>query len=34
MELVSGGELFDQIVTQRYYYEREAAPLIAQVTNN
>lgn len=31
MELVSGGELFDQIVTQRYYYEREAAPLIAQV---
>eukprot|EP01127_Copromyxa_protea_P011568 TRINITY_DN2911_c0_g1_i1.p1 TRINITY_DN2911_c0_g1~~TRINITY_DN2911_c0_g1_i1.p1 ORF type:complete len:620 (-),score=129.52 TRINITY_DN2911_c0_g1_i1:76-1935(-) len=31
MELVSGGELFDQIVTQRYYYEREAAPLICQV---
>lgn len=31
MELVTGGELFEQICTQRYYYEKDAAPLICQI---
>jgi serine/threonine protein kinase len=31
MEVVDGGELFDQIVSKKYYYESEAAPIIAQV---
>jgi hypothetical protein len=31
MELVTGGELFEQVCTQRYYYEKDAAPLICQV---
>lgn len=31
MELVTGGELFEQVCVQRYYYEKEAAPLICQV---
>ena len=34
MELVTGGELFEQVCTQRYYYEKDAAPLICQVFNN
>lgn len=31
MEVVDGGELFDQIVNKKFYYESEAAPIIAQV---
>lgn len=31
MELVTGGELFEQVCTQRYYYEKDAAPLLCQV---
>lgn len=31
MEVVNGGELFDQIVSKKFYYESEAAPILAQV---
>ena len=31
MELVRGGELFDQIVAKGRFTEEEAAPLLAQV---
>jgi len=31
MELVTGGELFDQICRQKYYHEKDAAPLLCQV---
>jgi len=31
MELVTGGELFDQICRQKYYHERDAGPLLAQL---
>lgn len=32
MEVVDGGELFDQIVAKKCYNESEAAPIIAQVS--
>eukprot|EP01127_Copromyxa_protea_P011399 TRINITY_DN2864_c1_g1_i3.p1 TRINITY_DN2864_c1_g1~~TRINITY_DN2864_c1_g1_i3.p1 ORF type:complete len:390 (-),score=77.34 TRINITY_DN2864_c1_g1_i3:112-1281(-) len=31
MEVVNGGELFDQIVAKKYYTEEEAAPIVAQI---
>eukprot|EP01126_Amoeba_proteus_P040492 TRINITY_DN431_c1_g1_i4.p1 TRINITY_DN431_c1_g1~~TRINITY_DN431_c1_g1_i4.p1 ORF type:complete len:326 (+),score=85.83 TRINITY_DN431_c1_g1_i4:518-1495(+) len=31
MEVVEGGELFDQIVAKKFYYEDEAASILAQV---
>lgn len=31
MELVVGGELFEQVCEQKYFYEKEASPLICQI---
>jgi calcium-dependent protein kinase len=31
MELVVGGELFEQVCEQKYFYEKEASPIICQV---